>query len=131
MAILLCDMFLLENTTDIPAAQRRPPHAGRRLSPAGRGSSLTGGIWLCVLFSGSDEHVTEQHRIFYERVAVGRLPQRALAPAARARERGPAIIGRPGFRAFGRVGEGGAGLFVVSNGWDHGLPLPSSLLNTF
>lgn len=38
----------------------------------------------------------------------GRLPQRALAPAARARFRAP------GFRAV----EGGAGLFVVSNGWD-------------
>lgn len=55
-----------------------------------------------VIIVRTERRVTEQHRIFYERVAVGRLPQRALAPAAHARERGPAI-GRPGFRAFGRV----------------------------
>lgn len=47
-----------------------------------------------VIIVRTERRVTEQHRIFYERVAVGRLPQRALAPAAHARERGP---------AFGRV----------------------------
>lgn len=41
-----------------------------------------------------ERRVTGQHRIFYERVAVGRLPQRALAPAARegGREGGHGLV---------------------------------------
>lgn len=64
---------------------------------------------VIIVRSGGGGRVTEQHRIFYERVAVGRLPQRALAPAARAGRRAAALSG-------GRAGGAGACLLSRMGG---------------
>lgn len=111
------EIFLLENTTDIPAAQRRPMQAA---AVAGRER---------VLFNRRNLVMCTFLRSFgaaSDRAASHLLRTGCGGPTASARSRARRTRGPAGGRAGGR----GTGLFVVSNGWDL-LPLPSSLLNTF